>query len=217
MRAEGARDLPAAPERVWEVLADPAALARAIPGLERLEPGRPLALTARWRVAGVEGAFAVEVEATGADPPRAATLRVTARGDRGSLAARVRASLEARGGGTRLAWQAGGEADGPLATVGARVLEAAVARQVRALLDGVEQQLLGTAPAPGGGGLSAGGPATAGGGPPAGEAGQARPRSGTWGPAEEGTAGARTERLVLAGLAGAALALLAVWVRRSRR
>ena len=38
MKVEGSYHFPAPPEHVWAVLHDPAALAAAIPGCERLEP-----------------------------------------------------------------------------------------------------------------------------------------------------------------------------------
>jgi carbon monoxide dehydrogenase subunit G len=127
MRVAGSRVLRAPRERVWDALADPAVLARALPGCRELEPMGADAY--RLRVAGVVASVAGEysgvVRVVERSRPGAVTFRATGAGASGTVEGDVRLVLRAdEGGSTRAEYDAEGEVDGALGAVGSRLLAA---------------------------------------------------------------------------------------------
>jgi uncharacterized protein YndB with AHSA1/START domain len=132
------RTLPAAPDAVWRVVADPRALARWWPRVERVKSvtgegwtavlrstrGRPV--RADWRLDGQEAgrrrAWAQEIEGT----PFAKVLRER----------RVEARLEAASGGTRVTLELRQRGRG-LARFGRFMLRRAARRELDGALDGL--------------------------------------------------------------------------------
>jgi carbon monoxide dehydrogenase subunit G len=109
----------AAPPEAWSRLADPAALAAALPGARRVsaDGDGTLSVTAEVAVASVTGLWSGTVTPVDAD-----AVRIAGAGTPGRLDLEVRASPDR----SRLTVE--GEVDGPLATVGGAVLAAAARR-----------------------------------------------------------------------------------------
>jgi carbon monoxide dehydrogenase subunit G len=82
MNVEGTYRFPAPPERVWALLQDPAALAVAIPGCQKLESlgdGR-YAATLQLGVAAFKGVYNGEVRVSDLVPPRSYDLHIEGSG-----------------------------------------------------------------------------------------------------------------------------------------
>lgn len=129
MQIQGTSLVKAPRRRVWDLLNDPAVLARCTPGLERLEPDGEDRYTATFTVAlgPVKGTFQGRIEVTDKAPLEAMTLSVAAKSPVGCVNARGRITLGDEGADTRITWAGEPQLIGMLATVGAR-LAAPVAR-----------------------------------------------------------------------------------------
>jgi uncharacterized protein len=117
-RFEGSR------EQVWDLLTDPAVLARCLPGCRRLEPAGAdtYAATLQMGLAAIKGTYEGSLALLERDEPSHLTLRLEAAGSTGF--ARVSGGLDFREdrGGTLVAHQWEVQAGGPVAMVGQRVL-----------------------------------------------------------------------------------------------
>ena len=87
MRLEGAYKIAAPREKVWERLLDPQALARALPGCEKLEANADGSYATEMRVgiAAVKGTYKGRVEILDAVPPDHFRMKVEAQGTGGFL------------------------------------------------------------------------------------------------------------------------------------
>src|SRR5258706_13195586 len=94
MKVEGTGDIPAAREKVWAAFLDPAILAQAMPGCEKLEAIGPNEYKATMKVgvAAIKGTFDGKVKLSDLEPPH-----------------RYRMAVEGSGG-PRLLPRGGGEA-----------------------------------------------------------------------------------------------------------
>lgn len=120
--------------RVWEALNDPALLARAIEGCEKLEPAGENRFegVVAAKVGPVRAKFGGVVELSNLDPPNGYTLSGEGKGGAAGFArgaADIR--LEEAGGGaaTLLTWTARATVGGKLAQLGARLIEGAARSQ----------------------------------------------------------------------------------------
>jgi len=121
------------PERAWDTLLDPDALAAVIPGCRSLampEEGRYVG-TVRIGIGAVRGEYDFEVRLSDVDRPRSVTLRGTGRGSLGSGAGEATLSLGPDGDGTLLDYSFSAEASGKVAAVGGRMLDAAARMLIR--------------------------------------------------------------------------------------
>ncbi len=82
MKLEGSSLLPGTPEQVWELLNDPARLAKCLPGAEHLEPDGPdrYKVQVKFGIAAISGKYAGTVELKDKKPPSSLRLRVEAKG-----------------------------------------------------------------------------------------------------------------------------------------
>ena len=131
MKVSGAATLHAPPGRVWAALRDPAVLARAIPGCERLEASGPRAyrVTVTTGIASTRGTYAGEVSLTGRREPTSFALEVTGAGSSGTVSATVQIRLADTGNSsTQLSYDADAEISGMIANVGQRMLSAIAQR-----------------------------------------------------------------------------------------
>jgi carbon monoxide dehydrogenase subunit G len=128
MLLQGEHVIQASRDRVWELLNDPAVLARCTPGVTSLEPdgeGRYKA-TIALAIGPIKGSFSGQIAVTDQTPPEAMTLDVKARGPGGGVTAVGRFRLhEIEGGRTRIEWSGQPQLTGVLAAVGGRLLEGA--------------------------------------------------------------------------------------------
>lgn len=142
-------------EVIWELLQDPAVLAKALPG------ARTLTQTAEDRYEGVmhvgvgpvtAGEFSVRVVLGDKVPPQSFSMRTEGKGGIGFSRGTARVGLSALpGGGTLMKYRADLQIGGKIAGVGQRVLDSAARTMTRQGLEALNRELqarLAGAPAP---------------------------------------------------------------------
>jgi len=127
MTLDGTHRFDAPRDRVWAALTDPAVLARATPGCERLDPIGPdeFAATLSVGVAAVKGVYQGRLMITDRNPPEGYTLRVEGNGRPGFVKGEGRLTLTAEDGATVVSIRAEAQVGGLIAAVGQRLLGAA--------------------------------------------------------------------------------------------
>lgn len=140
MRVTGVQTAAAPAEAVRAALRDPGALARAIPGCERLEaagPGR-LALTVTVAIAAVAGTYSGEAEAREPSGDESLAARLSLAGGRGRVGADVTVSLTPAGETqTEVGYDIDAQVDGAIAGVGKLVLVSVAHRLARQFIAGL--------------------------------------------------------------------------------
>lgn len=128
MQLKGQHEFEATPSTVWEVLHDPDAIARALPGVETLEPieGEENAFRARAKlqVAAIGGSYAGELRLSELQPPQSYRMTVQGEGQNSRIQGEVGVRLSETANGARLEWQAEAQVSGLLARVGQRLIKA---------------------------------------------------------------------------------------------
>lgn len=124
MKIEGAMDIPAPRQRVWEAFLDPATLSTAIPGCEKLEeigPGEFKA-TMKVGVGPIKGVFEGKVRLSDLEPPDKYRMAVEGTGGPGFVRGDASMQLADAGEGTRVTYSADVQVGGLIASVGQRML-----------------------------------------------------------------------------------------------
>ncbi len=133
MQLNGQHEFEATPSVVWEVLHDPDAIARALPGVETLEPiaGEENAFRARAKlqVAAIGGTYDGELRLSELQPPTSYRMSVQGEGQNSRIQGDVGVILSetapgSQPAGTRLEWRAEAQVSGLLARVGQRLIKA---------------------------------------------------------------------------------------------
>lgn len=156
MKVSGSATVHASPGEVWAALSDPAVLAAAIPGCERLEVTAPgsCRLTVTAGLASTRGTYAGELLLTERQQPTSFRLTATAAGAPGTLTASALVQLAAdANGGTEITYDADAVPGGPIAGVGQRLLASTAKRIAGDFFAAVDDVLLGqgaAVPAPAG-------------------------------------------------------------------
>jgi carbon monoxide dehydrogenase subunit G len=132
-------------DRVWQLLNDPAVLARITPGVTSLIPDGADRYKATFVVAlgPFKNTFNGQVEVADTHPPEAMTLKVQARGPGGGVAATGRITLredESDPGATRVSYAGEPQLSGMLATVGGRLVQGAAKLQADQLFASLERE-----------------------------------------------------------------------------
>jgi uncharacterized protein len=132
-------------ERVWQLLNDPAVLARITPGVTALVPDGDDRYKATFIVAlgPFKSTFNGQVEVADKEPPEAMTLKVEARGSGGGVSAAGRITLledESQPGATRVSWTGEPRLNGMLATVGGRFVQSASKAQADQFFTSLERE-----------------------------------------------------------------------------
>ena len=124
MKIEGAHEISAPRQRVWDAFLDPELLRQAIPGCERLEAIGPdeYKATMKVGVAAVKGTFEGKVRLTDKQPPDTYKMGVEGSGGPGFVRGEAAITLTDSGGGTRVAYNADVQVGGLIAGVGQRML-----------------------------------------------------------------------------------------------
>lgn len=124
MRIEGSYDLPAPRETVWATFLDPARLARAMPGCEKLEAAGEGEYRAVLKigVAAVRGTFEGKVRLSDLEPPGRYRMSLEGSGGPGFVRGEAAMELADVDGGTRVSYRADVQVGGLLAGVGQRML-----------------------------------------------------------------------------------------------
>jgi uncharacterized protein len=151
MRIEGEHEFGASRRQVWDALNDPAVLARALPGAQRLDPVGPdeYALTASVGVGSVRGTYEGTFALSDKREAEGCTVRASASGGPGSVQTVARMTLADRdGGGALLRYEADATVTGALAGVGQRLVAAAARRTTGEFLAALEREIAPAAAAP---------------------------------------------------------------------
>jgi len=127
MTLDGTHRFKAPRDRVWAAFTDPAVLARATPGCERLDPVGPdeFEATLSIGVAAVKGVYQGRLRITDKQAPDGYTLHVEGSGRPGFVKGVGRLVLTEQDGGTLVAIQAEAQVGGLIAAVGQRLVGAA--------------------------------------------------------------------------------------------
>jgi 2-furoyl-CoA dehydrogenase large subunit len=127
LAARGEVVLDAPPQAIFDVLLDPAALAKVIPGCNALEPNGENRYRADVTVGVgmIKARYSAEVELSELDPPRSLRLAGAGLSSVGSARGSGIVTLEPRGAGTLLRYDYSAEVSGKVAAVGSRMLEGA--------------------------------------------------------------------------------------------
>ena len=124
MKIEGAHEISAPRQRVWDAFLDPELLRQAIPGCDRLEAIGPdeYKATMKVGVAAVKGTFEGKVRLTDKQPPDTYKMGVEGSGGPGFVRGEAAITLTDTAGGTRVAYNADVQVGGLIAGVGQRML-----------------------------------------------------------------------------------------------
>ena len=143
MKVEGSYQVTAPQEVVFKQLLDPAVLARALPGCEKLEPNPDGSYQAAMKVgiAAVKGTYQGRVEILDQKPPERFRIRVNATGKGGFLKGDGEIALAPSGGGTTVSYSGEAQVGGMIAAVGQRLIQAATKQIVSQFFQAFAKQL----------------------------------------------------------------------------
>ena len=151
MNVSGDREF-AAPRRVvWQVLNDPAAMAKTMPGVQSFDIHDDTRWTANVKIPLGLGGLKMKVDMTKVEErePEFAKLAVKGNGVGAMMNMETSFTLsDAPAGGTAMAWSAEVKILGPVGSMGQRVLQPIVNQQVQHVLtalDGEVQEAMGKA------------------------------------------------------------------------
>ena len=124
MKIEGSADIAAPRERVWAAFLDPAVLAQALPGCEKLEAvgENEYKATMKVGVAAIKGTFEGKVKLSHLEPPQRYRMAVEGSGGPGFVRGDAGMRLSDVEGGTRVSYDADVQVGGLIASVGQRML-----------------------------------------------------------------------------------------------
>jgi len=124
MKLEGAYQVPAARQQVWDAFLDPDRLRQAIPGCEKLEAVGPdeYKATLKIGVAAVKGTFEGKVRLQDKKAPDSYRLAAEGSGGPGFVRSDTVITLSDIADGTRVAYSADVQVGGLIAGVGQRML-----------------------------------------------------------------------------------------------
>ena len=147
MTLDGTHHFSAPRDRVWAAFNDPAVLARATPGCERLDPTGPDEFDATLAVgiASVKGVYQGKLAILDRKPAEGYTLRVEGSGRPGFVKGEGRLTLADEGGGTRVTIRGEAQVGGVIAAVGQRLLGAASRMLMEQFFSALEAEIAKTA------------------------------------------------------------------------
>lgn len=131
MKIEGTYKIAAPRETVWQQLLNPEALARALPGCEKLEPQPDGSYRAEMKVgiAAVKGTYHGRVEILDLKPPESFRMKVEGQGTGGFMKGEGTLTLIRGDAETLIGYSGEALVGGVIASVGQRLVQAA-ARQI---------------------------------------------------------------------------------------
>jgi carbon monoxide dehydrogenase subunit G len=140
-------ELPHPRERVYGLLVDPAALARLLPGVEKLEPTGPdqYAVVVQLGVGTIRGTYTGKVALTDQRPPEGYRLVGEARGTPGWAKGSATLELLAEAAGTKIAAKGDVQIGGAIASVGQRMIEGVAKSMAREFFQSLDRELAGSA------------------------------------------------------------------------
>jgi carbon monoxide dehydrogenase subunit G len=163
MKIQGEYTFGAPRQPVWDLLHNPDALSRALPGVERFEQVGPneYRATVRAGVAAVRGTYQGRIKLTDLQPPERYTLDAGGQGSTGTFEATAQIALTEQDGRTVLRYDVDAQVGGAVAGVGQRMLGGVAKLMAGQFFKAMEAQLRGQPEARPAGPAVAGGPASA--------------------------------------------------------
>ena len=138
MKLDGDYRFDATVKDVWDALFDPAVLAAALPGCEKLEKvDGQFVGEIKIKIGPVSGTFTGKVDLKDVDEPSRYTMVIDGRGSAGFVKATASVALAADGDGTILRYHADAQVGGKLASVGERLIDASSRAIVKQSLEGL--------------------------------------------------------------------------------
>jgi carbon monoxide dehydrogenase subunit G len=143
VKVEGERQFSASRATVWEVLNDPARMAKTMPGVESFDVQDDRHWRAHVKIPlGMGGLrMSVDFEKTEEREPEFAKLHAKGNGVGAIMNMDTAFHLSEQDGGTHMKWEADVHILGPVASMGQRVLQPIVNQQVTNVLSALDQQV----------------------------------------------------------------------------
>jgi hypothetical protein len=144
MNIEGERTFAAPRATVWQVLNDPASMAKTMPGVESFEVHDDKRWTANVKIPlGLGGMkMKVDMEKVEEREPEFAALQMKGQGVGAMMNMHTTFTLsDAADGGTHMKWTAEVKIAGPVGSMGQRVLQPIVNQQVQHVLGSLDEQV----------------------------------------------------------------------------
>jgi uncharacterized protein len=143
VNVSGERTFAAPRETVWQVLNDPAAMARTMPGVESFDVHDERNWTANVKIPLGLGGLKMKIDMEKIDErsPEHAALQIKGQGVGAMLSMRTSFDLAEDGGSTAMSWAADVRIAGPVGSMGQRVLQPIVNQQVQHVLAALEREV----------------------------------------------------------------------------
>ena len=143
MKVSGSALLPAPPQQVWELLTDPARLAKLLPGCERLDPDGPDRFKAavNFAIAAISGKYAGSLEFLEKKPGKLLRLKIEGQGIPGYMHGEGSLEFHPRGEQTELRYQGEAQVGGLVAAVGQRMIDMAARKIIQQFFDSTSAAL----------------------------------------------------------------------------
>src|SRR5205085_10378964 len=143
VNVSGERSFAAPRQAVWEVLNDPASMAKTMPGVESFDVHDARRWTANVKIPlGLGGLhMKVDMEKTEEREPEFAKMAIKGQGVGAMLNMVTSFTLSDAGEGTAMKWAAEVKLAGPVASMGQRVLQPIVNQQVQHVLNALDEQV----------------------------------------------------------------------------
>jgi carbon monoxide dehydrogenase subunit G len=141
---EGERVFDAPRATVWQVLNDPASMAKTMPGVESFDVHDEKRWTANVKIPlGLGGLkMKVDMEKTEEREPEFAAMSIKGQGVGAMMNMQTKFDLSDEGaGGTKMKWSADVKIAGPVGSMGQRVLQPIVNQQVQHVLGALDLQV----------------------------------------------------------------------------
>ena len=143
MNVSGERTFAAPRQAVWDVLNDPASMAKTMPGVESFDIHDAERWTANVKIPLGLGGLKMKIDMTKTEEraPEFARLRIKGTGVGAMLNMETSFTLSDAEGGTSMQWAADVKLAGPVGSMGQRVLQPIVNQQVQHVLRSLEVQV----------------------------------------------------------------------------
>jgi carbon monoxide dehydrogenase subunit G len=143
MNVSGERTFAAPRQAVWDVLNDPASMAKTMPGVESFDVHDERRWTANVKIPlGLGGLkMKIDMNKTEEREPEFARLQVKGQGVGAMLSMETSFELKDAAGGTAMHWAADVKLAGPVGSMGQRVLQPIVNQQVAHVLTALDKQV----------------------------------------------------------------------------
>ena len=143
MKVNGTYQIPAPPERVWQVLLDPEFIRHAIPGCEEMvrETENVYRIQMKAGLGAIKSSFSGEVRLEQMRPPEHYRMVTSAKGMAGFVNGSGDIDLKPKNGATEVNYSGDLQVGGMLAAVGSRMVEAAFRKSVNDFFAAVTREV----------------------------------------------------------------------------